>query len=386
MPWELDTVMSQYDRYGNGAVCYRDFLESLAEGRKSREPSWWGKHGGGSSSSSSSKGQRAQLRNIDELYRLVKGYMRPVEDFDLTGDEPPAESTAALWLRFKLFDEDGKDYIDVGDLKAVMKKLNMDPSAEQLRALMRRLLGPVEGSVVRFGRFCEIAREEDEDDVGASYKRWATEQSTPQEGLLGMDELERKVKSLVKKRAGKSGKSGGRGLHPRRAFAFFDRNNNGCVTLAELRRTLFEEGLQFSNSSLKALATKMGLKHHPNIGTCIRFKEFLQWASPVTPKLLQTGKKLMNLLFKSSKKGGGSIDLRRVFNKMDKEGLGSTSNRDFKRFVREQDGPFSANELEQLVTQIDSNSDGRITYTEFADFVDLLTGHISKVDFGGVTM
>ena len=158
------------------------------------------------------------------------------------------------------------------------------------------------------------------------------------------------------------------------------------MTLAELRRTLFEEGLQFSNSSLKALATKMGLKHHPNIGTCIRFKEFLQWASPVTPKLLQTGKKLMNLLFKSSKKGGGSIDLRRVFNKMDKEGLGSTSNRDFKRFVREQDGPFSANELEQLVTQIDSNSDGRITYTEFADFVDLITGHISKVDFGGLTM
>merc|ERR1712094_98796 len=97
-----------------------------------------------------------------------------------------------------------------------------------------------------------------------------------------------------------------------------------------------------------------------------------------------TGKKLMNLLFKSSKKGGGSIDLRRVFNKMDKEGPGSTSNRDFKRFVREQDGPFSANELEQLVTQIDSNSDGRIPYTEFADFVGLLAGPISKVDFDGV--
>ena len=142
-------------------------------------------------------------------------------------------------------------------------------------------------------------------------------------------------------------------MHPRRAFAFFDRNNNGCIMLAELRRCLFEESLSFSNSSLKALATKMGLKHHANIGTCIRFKEFLQWAHPVTPKLLQSGKRLMNLLFKSSKKGGGSIDLRRVFNRMDREGLGSTSTRDFKRFVREQDGPFSAAELDQIVTQIE---------------------------------
>ena len=57
--------------------------------------------------------------------------------------------------------------------------------------------------------------------------------------------------------------------------------------------------------------------------------------------------------FKSSKKGGGSIDLRRVFNRMDREGLGSTSTRDFKRFVREQDGPFSAAELDQIVTQIE---------------------------------
>ena len=79
--------------------------------------------------------------------------------------------------------------------------------------------------MVRFGRFCEIARVDDDNDTsggmaGARYATWL--QKSGLGGSTGMSldpkELERRVRHLLKQRVGKAGSA----VHARRAFAFFD--------------------------------------------------------------------------------------------------------------------------------------------------------------------
>merc|ERR1711871_660318 len=162
------------------------------------------------------------LSELEGMFAKLQKFMQPPADVDLTGTEPPVDSTAALWLRFKQFDEDGKDHFDARDLKRVLRRLGIEPSAAQLRALMRRLLGGVEGSVVRFGRFCEIARVDDDDDVsggmaGARYATWLQKAGLggATTGMsLDPQELERRVRQLLKQRVGKAGSA----VHARRAF------------------------------------------------------------------------------------------------------------------------------------------------------------------------
>ena len=110
----------------------------------------------------------------------------------------------------------------------LVEHLRERPTADQLRALMRRLLGGVEGSVVRFGRYCELARIDEDEAVdegaggphGARYAAWLTkERQGADEDMLAPTELERRVKALLKQRVGKAGTA----VHARRAFAFFDR-------------------------------------------------------------------------------------------------------------------------------------------------------------------
>jgi hypothetical protein len=111
--------------------------------------------------------------------------------------------------------------------RVLVEHLRERPTADQLRALMRRLLGGVEGSVVRFGRFCELARVDggEEADVGAGgprgarYAAWLQkERQGAGDDMLAPTELERRVKTLLKQRVGKAGTA----VHARRAFAFFD--------------------------------------------------------------------------------------------------------------------------------------------------------------------
>ena len=113
--------------------------------------------------------------------------------------------------------------------RVLVEHLREHPTADQLRALMRRLLGGVEGSVVRFGRFCELARigegDGDGEDMGvggprgARYAAWLQkERQGAGDDMLAPTELERRVKTLLKQRVGKAGSA----VHARRAFAFFD--------------------------------------------------------------------------------------------------------------------------------------------------------------------
>jgi hypothetical protein len=163
-------------------------------------------------------------------------------------------------------------------------------------------------------------------------------------------------------------------------------DGSGAITLVGLRRVLQAEGLAFSNPSLKALAVKMGMCSHKGLGEVVRFKHFLMWAHPMSPGLVALGTKLVNALFRKGRVGGGAIDLRRTFNKIDTGGVGSVTRSQFKAFVSGEGVQFSTQELEGLVNQIDTAASGRVTYSEFADFIDSLTGHISKSSDSSITM
>ena len=180
------------------------------------------------------------------------------------------------------------------------------------------------------------------------------------------------------------------GHHTLTRFRFFAsqivQDGSGVITLQGLRRVLKSEGLEFTNPGLKALAVKMGMQRHKGMGEVVRFKAFLHWAHPMTPGMINLGTKLVHALFRTGRLGGGAIDLRRTFNKMDRRSVGAVTRSEFKTAVMEQGVNFSAQELDALTNQIDSAASGRITYTEFADFVDALTGHISKNKDGSITM
>ena len=44
------------------------------------------------------------LPELEGMFARLQKFMQPPADVDLTGTEPPVDSTAALWLRFKQFD------------------------------------------------------------------------------------------------------------------------------------------------------------------------------------------------------------------------------------------------------------------------------------------
>eukprot|EP00937_MAST-01D_sp_MAST-1D-sp2_P001764 g1764.t1 len=106
----------------------------------------------------------------------------------------------------------------------------------------------------------------------------------------------------------------------------------------------------------------------------------------MTPGLIALGTKLINCLFRAGRLGGGAVDFRRVFAKMDRKKMGSVTRAEFKTFVMEQGVAFSAQDLEALTNQIDSTASGTISYTEFADFIDALHGHIAKNPNPAVTL
>ena len=65
----------------------------------------------------SRSGDSSSLTELEGMFQKLQAFMRPPVDVDLTGSEAPVDSTAALYLRFKQFDEKGKDYIDATDVK-----------------------------------------------------------------------------------------------------------------------------------------------------------------------------------------------------------------------------------------------------------------------------
>ena len=90
---------------------------------------------------------------------------------------------------------------------------------------MMSMLGGVEGSTVRFGRFCEIARLDEDDDTSggpaaARYGTWLQKAGLSGASGTSLDpqELERRVRTLLKQRVGRAGSA----VHARRSFAFFD--------------------------------------------------------------------------------------------------------------------------------------------------------------------
>ena len=69
-----------------------------------------------------------------------------------------------------------------------------------------------------------------------------------------------------------------------------------------------------------------------------------------------------------------SQSLQHIFNDMDEDGNGFVSQTEFRNAIRKLGLGLSSREIDQLLTKIDTNADGKISYPEFAAHFEQANG------------
>ena len=116
--WEVSVLEERFGD-GEGNVNISAFFDELLRGGSSNarlDATLLGATaaaGGGARD----RADKSSLPGLEGMFERLRAFMRPPADVDLTGGAAPGDSTAALWLRFKYFDEDGKEFFDAKDLK-----------------------------------------------------------------------------------------------------------------------------------------------------------------------------------------------------------------------------------------------------------------------------
>ena len=72
-----------------------------------------------------------------------------------------------------------------------------------------------------------------------------------------------------------------------------------------------------------------------------------------------------------SSRGGVELDLRSAFEELDTNGSGYVDKSDFRRMGQDYGWNLTMEEFRWLVSRFDKDGDGRISYSEFVDFMSL---------------
>eukprot|EP00943_MAST-04B_sp_MAST-4B-sp1_P004860 g4860.t1 len=184
-----------------------------------------------------------------------------------------------------------------------------------------------------------------------------------------VDAAASKLRVVVQKRVRETG-----GDNLRDPFNHFDKRDRGYFDIRA-----FGKGLKLLNIDLNSSdEEKLFEMIDSNNDGRVRYNEFAVFINGTRYK--NVASRLRAKIGQIARKWNGGKDLRKAFDKFDRDETGFISRREFHRSINEFGFDLNKFEIDTLMHQLDVDGDGRITYREFIDFVHQRVKKYNKVE------
>ncbi|GLT51177.1 hypothetical protein SLA2020_246060 [Shorea laevis] len=163
-------------------------------------------------------------------------------------------------------------------------------------------------------------------------------------------------------------------LRMHRIFDIFDRNGDGMITVEDLNQSLSLLGLEMDLSDLD-LTVKSFVKSG-NMG--LKFDDFVELHQSLDETLFGFGSE-EEVVTQSTLKMLQESDLTEAFKVFDKDGDGFISAQELQVVLGKLGFPEGReiSEVEQMISSVDINKDGRVDFSEFKNMMQSVLIHSS---------
>ena len=184
-----------------------------------------------------------------------------------------------------------------------------------------------------------------------------------------VDAAAAKLRTVVQKRVRETG-----GKNLKDPFSHFDKKDRGYFDMRA-----FSKGLKLLNIDLNSSdEEKLFEMIDGNNDGRVRYNEFAVFVNGT--RYNNVASRLRTKIGQIARKWNGGKDLRKAFDKFDRDDNGFITSREFHRTVKDFGFDLNKFEIDTLMHQLDVDGDGRITYREFIDFVHQRVEKYNKVE------
>ena len=135
----------------------------------------------------------------------------------------------------------------------------------------------------------------------------------------------------------------------REAFALFDKNGDGCISVVELGTVMRNIGQNPTDSELRDMINEVDVDGN---GT-LEFEEFC------------------NLMARQMKDSNQENELEERFKLFDRDGNGLIDRDELQQVMRQLGEKLTDDEIEEMIQEADRNGDGMIDYKEFVAYMSV---------------
>lgn len=229
---------------------------------------------------------------------------------------------------FAKFDKSGDGFLDMGELRQVMK-----------------VLGPKSLTPDNIERFCEdLDRGKDGKVSFTEFTDW----------VLGGGEVGAEFARAIEKAASET-----RAKRIKEVFRTYDKSNDGFLDMRELQKVLKSLGPSFTASDIAGFCNDIDKSKDGKIF----YQEFVDWINGTSLVAREFAKALLY-----STGDARTARINKTFQALDKTGDGSLDIAELDRSLRSL-GNFTPDEVLRICKDLDSSGDGQVTHKEFVSWI-----------------
>lgn len=322
---DVDELLEYFDTEGDGKISFEEFCDVI-EGRNQGDIV--------GSSSSSSRTERLYIR----MRREIRNHWKNGKDYRII---------------FEDLDRGRRGILNVSDFKKCMIDLGLSLSREEMNQVLRRF-DPLDKGTVDYVEFLR--------EISPSRRSHNNISNTT---IKAADRLRNMIRQRCKDMDG----------NLRDPFRHFAQRRSS------FRLRGFEDGLRklefkLNLDEIKDLFYLLDIKKNGEI----RFSEFSMFVGGT--RYTDAEDKLRHAITKMARNWDGGRNMKRAFERIDRDGKGYITARDFEDAIRDCGfGDVTKRDAKELVLRFDENGDDKVSYREFMTFVkDRMRAHEDMSD------